>query len=83
MTTLYTLCSMLYYLYINRGRYVHAILCPRLCVAALKQPRVAACDRAAHGEAAYPRIAAKPPCDRPAGGPPQGRAGTASAFYKF
>jgi len=39
-------------LYINRGRYVHAILCPRPCVAA-EPPRVATC----------PRAAAKPPCD--------------------
>ena len=39
------------YLYINRGRYVHAILCPRPCVAAepraAKPPRVAAELRAA------------------------------------
>ena len=35
-------------LYINRGRYVHAILCPRPCVAAaLPPPRVAAEPRAA------------------------------------
>ena len=43
-------------LYINRGRYVHAILCPRPCVAA-------ACGgggKAARGEAALRRVAAKP-----------------------
>ena len=82
MTTLYTLCSMLYYLYINRGRYVHAILCPRPCVAALKQPRVAACDRAARGKAAYPRIRVSRR-SRLATALRAGRAGTASAFYKF
>ena len=38
-------------LYINRGRYVHAILCPRPCVAACR-------GRATHGEAACPRFAA-------------------------
>jgi len=42
-----------HYLYINRGRYVHAILCPR--------PRVAAF----RGEAACPRVAAKPRVAKP------------------
>ena len=51
------------YLYINRGRYVHAFVCPRPCVAAkpraAKPPRVAAKPR---GEAACPRC--DPPCGR-------------------
>ena len=41
-------------LYINRGRYVHAILCPRPCVAAKPPPRVAAMPP----RAAMPRVAA-------------------------
>ena len=55
-----------YYLYINRGRYVHAILCPRPCVAAFRSK--AARGKAAYrGKAACPHVAAKPPCEPPCG----------------
>ena len=42
--------SYYYYLYVNRGRYVHASACR---------------GKAARSEAACPRVAAKPPCDPP------------------
>jgi len=73
---------MMIYLYINRGRYVHAILCPRPCVAA-KPPRVAAKPRAVKPRVAAkprkpPRVAAKPPCD-----PPCGRAHLVNIKYAY
>ena len=80
------ICISCQHLYINRGRYVHAILCPRPCVAAKlraakpprlrcrvsrQSPRVAAKPCACHGKAAYPRV---PPCDVPRAAKPRVKA---------
>ena len=62
-------CFLTEDLYINRGRYVHASVCPRPCVAA-KPRRVSACrgkppcDVSPRAAKPRVRVSCDPPCGR-------------------